>query len=212
MLKVEEKKGFDYKKLNILIDLLLVGWTAFGSFQNGWLTLPNLVSWLGLIGVIGLAKKWQGNFFFNGLQNLSAAVVAYGSKLYGDMFMSIFYLGSQIFGFTNWKKHRDKDGELEVDKKGNWFTILISILIGFIVLGFTSFKMGGAFIILDAFNNSTAIVAQTMQMKRMRNSWLLWGLTNLIGIIIWMGVGVPQMAIMYTVFTVNSIRGYINWK
>lgn len=211
MINVEKKK-FGLGSVNILVDLILVLFTAYGSFQNGWFTLANLVSWLGLIGVIGLAKKWQGNFFFNGLQNLSAAIVAFSSKLYGDMFMSIFYLGSQIFGFTNWKKHRDKDGELEVDKKGNWLTIISSIVIGFIILGFTSWKMGGAFIILDAFNNSTAIVAQTMQMKRMRNSWLLWALTNIVGIIIWLGVGVPQMAIMYTVFTVNSIRGFINWK
>lgn len=211
MINVEKKK-FGLGSVNILVDLILVLFTAYGSFQNGWFTLANLVSWLGLIGVIGLAKKWQGNFFFNGLQNLSAAIVAFSSKLYGDMFMSIFYLGSQIFGFTNWKKHRDKDGELEVDKKGNWLTIISSIVIGFIILGFTSWKMGGAFIILDAFNNSTAIVAQTMQMKRMRNSWLLWCLTNVVGVIIWLGVGVPQMAIMYTVFSVNSIRGYINWK
>lgn len=213
MMNVEKKeKSVNYKAINIFVDVVLVLFTAYGSMQNGWFTLANAVSWLGLIGVIGLAKKWQGNFFFNGLQNVSAAVVAGASRLYGDMFMSIFYFGSQIFGFTNWKKNRDKEGELKVDKTSPWSLIFTSIIVGFVLLGGISWKLGGAFIIADAFNNSTAIVAQVMQMKRMRASWLLWCLTNVIGIVIWMGVGVPQMAIMYSVFTVNSIRGYVNWK
>lgn len=213
MLNVEKKeKSINYKALNLLVDFILIAFTAFGSFQNGWFNLANAVSWLGLIGVIGLAKKWQGNFFFNGLQNISAAVVAFSSRLYGDMAMSIFYFCSQIFGFTNWKKNRNEDGELKIDKKTNWLVIGSSIIIGFIILGSGSWYFGGAFILLDAFNNSTAIVAQSMQMKRMRNSWLLWALTNVVGIIIWTGVGVPQMAIMYAVFTANSIRGYVSWK
>lgn len=211
MLEVREKFS-KVSLVNVLVDIALVLFTAYGSFQNGWWNLPNLVSWLGLIGVIGLAKKWQGNFIFNGLQNLSAAIVGGQSKLFGDMFMSLFYLGSQFFGFFNWKNHRDKDGELEVDKSNYLRTVILSIVIGFVLLGGISWWLGGAFIVLDAFNNSTAIVAQTLQMKRVRISWLLWALTNIVGIIIWTGVGVPQMAIMYGVFTANSIRGYINWK
>ena len=43
------------QSLNLITDILLVAITAWGSFQNGWFNLPNLVSWMGLIGVIGLA-------------------------------------------------------------------------------------------------------------------------------------------------------------
>src|SRR5690606_24267430 len=148
------------------------------------------------IGTVGLAhaKKW--NFPFNMSQNIFAAIQGGRSKLYGDMFMSIFYFGSQLYGMRNWKKHTS-NGKLKIENKSNWTVIVISIMIGFVFLGGISYALGGAFIILDALNNSTAIVAQALQMRRVRASWLLWLATNVIGVVIWAGVGQPQMAIMY---------------
>lgn len=196
---------------NHAVTLAMIVMTAYGSFQNGWLNLANLTSWLGLVGTVGLANKWQGNFFFNGFQNAVATMVAGRARLFGDMFMSLFYLSSQVYGYTNWSQHRTEEG-LQIESRSNWFVVALSILVGFFLLGGASWLLGGTFILLDAFNNSTAIVAQVMQMRRNRHSWLLWLLTNLVGIYIWAGVGVPQMAIMYGVFAMNSVRGFINWS
>lgn len=204
--KIDKKIVF-----NGAVTLAMVVITANGSFQNGWFTLANLVSWLGLVGTIGLAHARKWNFPFNMAQNLFAALQGFSSRLYGDAFMSLFYFGSQIYGMSNWKKNT-VNGNLQIEKRSNWVLISVSIIIGFVLLGSISWKLGGAFIILDAFNNSTAIIAQVMQMRRNRNSWILWGLTNVVGIYIWLGVGVPQMAIMYLVFSLNSVRGYVNWS
>lgn len=208
------KKSFDKKKvLNIAVNVAMIVITAIGSFQNGWFTLANLVSWMGLIGTIGIAYKWQGNFWFNATQNIFNVVVSARSKLFGDAIMALYYLGTQIPGFRSWKANRSEDGALVVDKKTDWKVVINAILIGGILLGGVSYALGGAFIILDAFNNSTAIVAQYLQIiKRKRSSWILWGVTNAVGVVIWMGVGVPQMAIMYTVFLLNSARAYVNWS
>lgn len=55
-------------------------------------------------------------------------------------------------------------------------------------------------------------VAQYLQIiKRERSGWIMWGITNLAAVWMWVGVGQPQVAIMYIAFTVNSIRGYVNW-
>lgn len=209
--KLKQKSAIK-KGLNLLTDIALVGITAFGSFQNGWFNLPNLVSWMGLIGVIGLAKKWQGNFIFNSIQNISAAIVAGKNRVYGDMFTSIYYLFTQIFGFKQWSGHKNAEGELVVDKTTNWKFVGLAILVGFFGLGSLSYFMGGALIFWDAFNNATAIIAQYMQLvQRKRSSWILWLITNIISLYIFVQQGVPQMAIMYFVFSLNAIRGYINW-
>lgn len=196
---------------NYLVTGAMIVLTAIGSFQNGWLTLANLVSWLGLLGTVGLAYAWKHNFWFNMLQNLFAFAQGWKSKLFGDAIMSAFYFFSQIYGMKNWKLNT-VNGKLKIEQKSNWKIVAISIVIGFFLLGGISWKLGGAFILLDAFNNSTAIVAQVLQMRRQRASWILWLVTNLVGIYIWIGVGVPQMAVMYTVFALNSVRGYINWS
>lgn len=199
------------KTFNILVTTAMIIITAVGSFQNGWWTLANIVSWLGLIGTIALAKGKQWNFGFNMAQNVFATVQAGKSKLFGDMFMSMFYFFSQLYGMSNWKKHTNK-GKLKIEKQSNWAVVAVAVVIGFLLLGGVSWMLGGAFIILDALNNSTAIVAQALQMRRERSSWILWGLTNVVGVAIWLGVGQPQMAVMYSVFSLNSIRGYVNWS
>lgn len=209
------KKKQAIKWLNIIVSGAMVYLTFRGSMQNGWLTLANIVSWLGLIGTIGLAHAKTWNFPFNMTQNLFAAAQAWKSALYGDMFMSAFYFFSNIFlGVPNWLQHKNENGEggdIKVVKTTNWRITIFAVVVGGIILGAISYVMGGQFIVLDAFNNSTAIVAQTLQMRRNRSSWILWGLTNIVGIIIWLGVGQPQMAVMYFCFTLNSVRGWINW-
>ncbi|KAA9291216.1 nicotinamide riboside transporter PnuC [Aerococcus urinae] len=200
------------KTINIIVDLALVVITVWGSFQNGWFNLPNLVSYLGLIGVIGLAKKWQGNFIFNGIQNLSAAIVAGRSKIYGDMFTSLYYLITQFFGYREWENHKDRDGLVKIDEHTNWRMVLFAIFIGFFLLGGLSWWLGGVYIFWDAFNNATAIIAQYMQVvQRKRSSWILWLVTNVVSMSLFLSVGVPQMAIMYFVFSLNAVRGWLNW-
>ena len=76
-----------------------------------------------------------------------------------------------------------------------------------------SLALGGKMIILDAMNNATGAVAQYLQkIERKRVGWVLWFITNVIGIVIWYELGNAQMAVMYSVFTLNSVRGYLNWS
>lgn len=210
-----EKKREYIKWFNIIVSIAMVLLTFNGSMKNGWWTLANLVSWLGLAGTIGLAHAKTWNFPLNMSQNLFATAQAWKSALYGDMFMSAFYFLSNIFiGLPNWMKNKsddDSDGDIKIVNTTDWKVIILSVIGGGIVLGLISYFMGGQYVILDALNNSTAIVAQVMQMRRNRNSWWLWGLTNVIGIVIWLGVGQPQMAIMYLCFALNSVRGWVNW-
>lgn len=210
-----EKKKVQIKWFNVAVSVAMVVLTFNGSMDNGWMTLANLVSWLGLIGTIGLAHAKTWNFPPNMAQNLFGTVQAWQSALYGDMFMSAFYFLSNLFiGLPSWLKNKsddDSDGDIKIVKTTDWKTIIIAIIAGGVLLGVVSYFMGGNYIVLDAINNSTAIVAQVMQMRRNRNSWWLWGLTNIIGIVIWLGVGEPQMAVMYLCFAMNSVRGFVNW-
>lgn len=200
------------RTFNFIVNVLLIVITVWGSFVNGWFNWANLMSWLGVIGVILIAYGKQENFIFNLSQNVLNIIISGMNGLFGDMFMAFFYMITQVLGIQTWKENRDEEGNLIIDKKTDWLVTIGAILVGGFLLGFVSWRLGGAYIILDAFNNSTAIIAQYQQIvKRKRSSWILWGITNVVGIVIWTGVGVPQVAIMYLVFSINSVRGYVNW-
>lgn len=197
---------------NAVVTGLMIGITFSGSMANGWLNLANLVSWAGLIGVILLAHGKQTNFWFNGINNAFSMILTWRHRLFAEVLMNAAYLVSEFIGYRNFKKNRRKDGSLIVDNHSNWKVILYSILVGFVLMGGFSWIMGGVFIIADSVQNSLAIVAQYRQMYRKRDSWLIWLAGNLINIFVWSAVGVPQMALTFVVFSLNSIRGYVNWS
>ncbi len=200
------------KKINVSIDVALIIVTIKGAINNGLFTLETLLSFLGVAGVILIAYGRQENFIFNIAQNILNVLVSAKSKLFGDAVMAVYFLGTQFFGIDIWRNHRDENGNLITDNKTDWTVIVVAIFIGGVLLGGFSWLLGGAYITMDAFNNSTAIVAQYLQIiKRKRVGWALWAITNIVGVYIWLGVGQPQIAIMYLVFTINSIRGYLNW-
>lgn len=206
-------KPFNKKKVfNILVDIGLIAFTVWGAVQNGLFTLPTLVSFFGVIGVIGLAHATQSNFLFNGFNNAFNMILSWQNRLFAEVLMNVFYFVSQFLGWNQFKEHRDEEGNLIVDKKSNWRVIALAVGLGFFVMGGFSWVLGGQLIILDSIQNSLAITAQYRQMNRKRDGWILWLIANLINIVVWSIAGVPQMAITFIVFSINSLRGYINWS
>lgn len=74
------------------------------------------MSIFGFIGTWTLAIQWQHTFKANGVQNVAGILVAGIQGVYGEMFKSCYYLATEFIGHYNWKKRRNDDGELVVDK------------------------------------------------------------------------------------------------
>jgi len=210
-IKTINPNGKGMKVFNVGVTILMVVVTAWGSFVNGWISLSNLMSWLGLIGVIGIAYRSKANFFFNMSQNVVGFIVNARTKLFGDAAMSAFYFFSQIFGIKNWNDHTDEDKGVVTHSRTNWKLQAVLIFVLSVGIGVLSWVLGGNFVILDSVNNASAIIAQIMHMTRNKNSWVVWTFTNVIGVYMFASLGVYQVAIMYLVFIFNNVRGWVNW-
>lgn len=79
-------------------------------------TLSIIMSIFGFIGTWTLALQWQHTFKANGIQNIAGILVAGMQGIYGDMFTSFYYLVTEFIGHYSWKKRRNDNGELVVDK------------------------------------------------------------------------------------------------
>lgn len=201
---------------NKIVDVLMVGivlyttantWTEFSWY---WL-LSTIVLWAGTAGTIMTAKRHKLAGLPNLVQNGFNLVVAWQSGVFGDSLMSLWYAVSEALSLKTWGEHAKGD-KVQTEKNVNWLKVAIMVLVTGVVLGIYSYLRGGQQIILDAINNSTGAVAQYMQkISRQRASWYLWGITNLIGIVLWWDIN-PIQSAMYTAFLLNTVRGYINWS
>ena len=205
------------KIFNQIINVFMLGITLLTAYQSYtdfnvmWLT-SFIVSLAGTFGTMATAYKWKYAGLPNMVQNVSNIFVSTASGVYGDAIMAVYYFATETLSLKIWTEH-SKGNEVEVDKTFDWQRVSILVLITGLGLGLFSFILGGQMIILDAFNNATGAVAQYLQkIERKRFGWVLWAITNLIGIRLWFKLGNTQLAVMYAVFTLNSIRGYLNWS
>jgi len=190
---------------------LLTAYQSYTDFNVMWAT-SFIVSLAGTFGTMATAYKWKYAGLPNMVQNVSNVFVSTASGVYGDAIMAVYYFITETLSLKIWTEH-SKGNEVEVDKTFDWKRVSILVLITGVGLGLFSFILGGQMIIMDAFNNATGAVAQYLQkIERKRFGWVLWAITNLVGIRLWFKLGNTQLAVMYAVFTLNSIRGYLNWS
>lgn len=205
------------KIFNQIINVFMLGITLLTAYQSYtdfnvmWLT-SFIVSLAGTFGTMATAYKWKYAGLPNMVQNISNVFVSTASGIYGDAVMAVYYFITEASSLKIWTEHSNGD-KVEVDKTFDWKRVSILVLITGLGLGLFSFILGGQMIIMDAFNNATGAVAQYLQkIERKRFGRVLWAITNLVGIRLWFKLGNTQMAVMYAVFTLNSIRGYLNWS
>ena len=205
------------KIFNQIINLCMVGITLLTAYQSYtdfnimWLT-SFIVSLAGTFGTMATAYKWKYAGLPNMVQNVSNIFVSTASGVYGDAIMAVYYFATETLSLKIWTEH-SKGDKVEVDKTFDWKRVSILVLVTGLGLGVFSFILGGQMIIMDAFNNATGAVAQYLQkIERKRFGWVLWAITNLVGIRLWFKLGNTQLAVMYAVFTLNSVRGYLNWS
>lgn len=205
------------KLFNQIINIAMVGITLLTAYQSYtdfntlWLT-SFIVSLAGTLGTMATAYKWKYAGLPNMVQNISNIYVSGVSGVLGDAVMGIYYFATEAFSLKVWTDHA-KGNKVQVDKTVDWKRVLVLILTTGVGLGLMSFVLGGQMIIMDALNNATGAVAQYLQkIERKRAGWVLWFITNVIGIVIWYKLENMQMAVMYSVFTLNSVRGYLNWS
>lgn len=205
------------KLFNQIINVAMVGITLLTAYQSYtdfnmlWLT-SFIVSLAGTFGTMATAYKWKYAGLPNMVQNISNIYVSGVSGVLGDAIMGVYYLGTEAFSLKSWTEHA-KGNKVEVDKTFEWKRVVKLVFWTGVGLGLLSFTLGGKMIILDAVNNATGAVAQYLQkVERKRVGWVLWFITNVIGVVIWYRLENMQMAVMYSVFTLNSVRGYLNWS
>ena len=199
--------------------LLSFGFTFYGMLptliSGDFTTLNTLSIMMSIFGFIGtwtLAIQWQHTFKANGIQNIAGILVAGMQGIYGDMFTSFYYLVTEFIGHYSWKKRRNNNGELVVDKKFGTKDVTLAIFFWTIGLGFISSWMGGQQIILDALTNGLSFTAQQRQVKGHLDGYYLWLLVDLLSFVLFISIGNQIVAFSYLGMFAQGLVGIMIWK
>ena len=160
------------------------------------------------------------------LSGLFYVYINFDQQLYAMMGLRSYDVFVSVFGLYCWKYAKTKDNqELPfrfINKTLTLRLIAIGIIIyavlGFIVVRFTDipnpFTEGGEpfpfFIELLAVTLS--IIAMWMGAKKIVEMWYLWMIVNPCSIALYVYKGMYPTTILYIVFAIFSVVGYIQWR
>lgn len=173
----------------------------------------------GVLCVVLVAKGSIMNYLF-GLVNISLyAYVSFKATAYGDAALNaLYYLPMQFIGYFAWKK-RVTDKQVKARRLSGKQRVLMALVCAVLIvaLGFVLQASGDGQPFKDSATTILSIVAQALMAMAFMEQWILWILTNVLSVIMWVIFaieGMPHaevMVIMWAFYLMNSLNGLRVW-
>ena len=185
--------------------------------ENNWVSITGAI-----IGLVFLYLEYKANVWMWAASIVMAAFyiyIFYKTGLYASMGIYIYFFLASVYGWIVWiMRNRDKDSGAEIiTHVGKRFiipiilgVIIISLLIYLILI---QFSHNPSFVTIgDAVTTSLNIVALWMISRKWAEQWLLVIPANAVsGILLFVQQDIMS-GILFFIFFIVSIFGYINWR
>lgn len=175
---------------------------------------------LGLLYIFFSIKQhiltWPTGLF----TSLLYTVVFFQSGFYADMGLQVYYVAISIYGWYFWLKggkktsvgHQKKLPARRTPKKLLINLLLATIIIYagilFILLNFTDSSVP----YMDSLTTALSITATWMLAKKYIEHWLIWVFVDIFSAGLYVYKGLWPTVILFLVYTVMAVVGYIEWK
>ena len=202
-LKVDETRNTKHKTRNMS-----------NYLQTNWIEITGAI--LSLI-YLSLSIRQKVSLWFYGIvSSLFYIVIFFQSKLYADMSLQFYYVIISIYGWINWKKGLDGNGdELSTNQlsKGLFlylfiFTALLYIVYYLILSKFTDSTVPK----IDSLVGALSVVGTWMLARKLIENWLVWIIVDAICVGLYIYKGLYSTAILFIIYTVMAVVGYWEWK
>lgn len=204
-------------------------------FLGIYMTVIDLIgSILGIIYIIleYKASRWLWPFCI--AMGVCVAYSCFVNQFYANGAINVYYVLMGIYGIYQWRKlSRGKQARVEQSvaqtdtaeapmqslprNLAPWVIaamLLLSAGLYFLLhgVGENNVVLGIDLTILDAITSAISIVAMWMLAHKYYQQWICWIVVDPITVALFLLGGSYPLAIMYAVYVVISIMGYLKWK
>ena len=150
-----------------------------------------------------------------GVLNAGFYVVVFSrTGLYSDTGLQVVYLMLSLYGWWHWLRGGPRHDAVVVTRTTPRTAIrmtAIALVSWFLLATITRRMPGAALPWLDAALVSISLVAQYMMTRKLLENWLLWIAVDVVYIGLFINRQLPLTAMLYAVFLVLAIIGYLQW-
>jgi nicotinamide mononucleotide transporter len=127
------------------------------------------------------------------------AYVFFAAKLYADVTLQMFFIGTGVLGWWRWRRGRDG---IELPVRHS-HPSLIAMAAGF-TDAYAPF--------VDSMVLAFSVLGQLLLIERRVENWWCWLLVNTIAVPLYTVRGLYLTALLYSAFWVNAIVSLIRWN
>ena len=145
-------------------------------------------------------------------------VVVYNEKLYADVFLNIYYVGMNAYGWFFWLRggeERRVERHLQVgsitQKQILWLTSILvigSAVMGYLLTSFTDADLAYP----DSFTTVASFIAMYLSARKYLESWYLWFIVDVLQVILYLIKGIEMYALLYFIYLVMAFFGWRAWR
>ncbi|MBR2017874.1 MAG: nicotinamide mononucleotide transporter [Prevotella sp.] len=153
----------------------------------------------------------------------------YEAGLYADFGMSVYYCLAAVYGWCAWKyssKTPAHNGngeagvpEVKSEKPITHFPLrrvlpvscvfaVVWVLIYYILIEFTNSDVP----VTDSFTTALSVIAMWALARKYVEQWLLWLVVDAVCTVLYVYKGIPFKALIYGIYTLVAVAGYLKWK
>ena len=181
----------------------------------------NYIELLGLIfGLLYILLSIKQNIWCWPVGFITSALYIYVffvTKFYADMGLQVYYLIVSVYGWSYWMfgAKSKKQDNLKITKTnvklGIYLllaTIVLFVIISYVLVNYTDSEIP----YWDAFTTAASFVATWMLARKIIEHWIIWIIVDSVSLGLYIYKGLYLTVILFAVYTVLAILGYIEWK
>ena len=182
--------------------------------RTNWIEIVGAV--LSLIYLYLSIEQKVSLWFFGIISSLFYIVVFFQTKFYADMSLQFYYVVISIYGWANWKHGKQETGEeFPATQMSKRLLLQLCIATTLIYLAY--------YLVLARFTDSTipkadslvgalSVVGTWMLARKLIENWIVWIVADGLCVGLYIYKGLYPTAILFIIYTIMSIVGYMQWK
>ena len=218
-------KNLSFPQLNLFNWVLITAIVLLSFIDVLWLgNSDGFATVAAIAGVICVVLSAKGHilcYLFGLIQVLLYILISWKTRFYGEVMLNgLYFLPMQFIGFYNWKKNIGRESLVKAHNLSstNKLLLLISSIALTFACGFILVHIDGNIPYLDAATTVLSVLAMLLMVRAFVEQWWLWIVIDAFTVTKWiiaLNQQEPNAAIMvamWSLFLINSIYGYWNWK
>lgn len=136
------------------------------------------------------------------------------ANLYMDSALQVFYALMAVYGWSQWRRHRDPAQDLRISKRnGSWHAgVVVSVVALTIVSGMLLAEHTAAvFPYLDSFTTWASVITTWMVARKILENWIYWIVIDSISVYVYVERGLYLTVLLFVIYVVIAFIGWRSW-